>query len=107
MATITHKRGDTFELTCSLENQGNDVDITGWTVAAQLRKTDDTLVQNMTITVTNAAAGEFTISAPDTETDDWPIENLEIDVQFTESSGNISSSETFTIAVIKDITRVV
>lgn len=105
MATIAHKRGDTFELTCSLENGGNDVDITGWTVAAQLRKTDDTLVQAMTITVTNASAGEFIISASDTETDDWPIENLEIDVQFTEASGNISSSETFTINVIKDITR--
>lgn len=106
MATISHKRGDTFELTCSLENQGNDVDITGWSVAAQLRKTDDTLVQDMTVTVTDAAVGEFQITADDTETDDWPIENLEIDVQFTESSGNISSSETFTIAVIKDITRV-
>jgi hypothetical protein len=106
MATISHKRGDTFELTCSLENQGNDVDMTGWSIAAQLRKTDDTLVQDMTVTVTDAAAGEFKITAADTETDDWPIENLEIDVQFTEFSGNISSSETFTIAVIKDITRV-
>jgi hypothetical protein len=106
MATISHKRGDTFELTCSLENQGNDVDMTGWSIAAQLRKTDDTLVQDMTVTVTDAAAGEFKITAADTETDDWPIENLEIDVQFTEVSGNISSSETFTIAVIKDITRV-
>lgn len=105
MATIAHKRGDTFELTCSLENGGNDVDITGWTVAAQLRKTDDTLVQAMTITVTNASAGEFTITAANTETDDWPLGNLDIDVEFTEASGAVSSSETFTINVIKDITR--
>lgn len=105
MATITHKRGDTFELTCSLENGGNDVNITGWTVAAQLRQIDDTLVQGMTVTVTDAAAGEFTITAANTETDDWPIGNLEIDVEFTESDGSVSSSETFTIAVIKDITR--
>lgn len=105
MAEIAHKRGDTFELTCSLENGGNPVDITGWTVAAQLRKGDDTLVQSVTVTVTDASAGEFTVTAASTETDDWPIENLDIDVEFTEASGAVSSSETFTINVIKDITR--
>lgn len=105
MATINHKRGDTFELTCSLENGGNDVNITGWTVAAQLRQSDDTLVQSLTVTVTDAAAGEFTITAANTETDDWPIAALEVDVEFTETDGSVSSSDTFTINVIKDITR--
>lgn len=105
MATINHKRGDTFELTCSLENGGNDVNITGWTVAAQLRQSDDTLVQSLTVTVTDAAAGEFTITAANTETDGWPIAALEVDVEFTETDGSVSSSDTFTINVIKDITR--
>ena len=105
MATINHKRGDTFELTCSLENGGTDVDITGWTVAAQLRQTDDTLVQALTVTVTDAAAGEFKITAANTETDDWPVAALDVDVEFTESDGSVSSTDTFTINVIKDITR--
>jgi hypothetical protein len=105
MATITHKRGDTFELTLTLENDGNAVDITNFTIASQIRQQDDTLVQALTVTKIDPVNGQFTLTAVDTSTDDWPIANLEVDVEFIEADGTVSSSETFNINVLKDITR--
>lgn len=106
MATITHKRGDTFELTLTLENDGNAVDITNFTIASQIRQQDDVLVQALTVTKTDPTNGQFTLTSTDTETEGWPIANLEVDVEFIEDTGVVSSSETFNINVLKDITRV-
>lgn len=105
MATITHKRGDTFELSCTLENQGVPVDITNFTITSQLRLSDDTLLQALTVTVTDAAAGAFTLGATATETEGWGIASYECDIEFVEGSGEVNSSQTFTVNVLKDITR--
>ena len=106
MAVITHKRGDTFQLTLTLENQGNAVDITNFTIASQIRDQDDQLVEALTVTKTDASNGVFTLSATDTQTETWPIAKLDVDVEFIEPNNTVSSSETFNIQVIKDITRV-
>tara|TARA_R110002153_G_scaffold251161_2_gene408070 strand:+ start:251 stop:571 length:321 start_codon:yes stop_codon:yes gene_type:complete len=106
MAIITHKRGDTFELTLTLENQGNAVDITLFTIACQVRDQEDALIQALTVTKTDPTNGVFTLTAADTETDDWPLLKLDTDVEFIEPDATVSSSETFNIQVIKDITRV-
>jgi len=106
MATISHKRGDTFFLSSSLEQDGNPIDISTWIISCQARKTDDTLVQDFTVTVTDAASGDFTISATDAETELWPIGTLEVDIEFIEAGPVVSSTETFFISVVKDITRV-
>jgi len=104
MATITHKRGDTFELSCTLENEGNIVDITNFTITSQLRLPDDTLLQALTVTVTDAAAGAFTLSATATETEGWDVASYQCDIEFIDD-GEVNSSETFVLNVIKDITR--
>lgn len=105
MATITHKRGDTFELSCTLENEGNAVDITNFTIACQVRAADDTLLQALTVTKTNAVGGVFTLGATATETETWGVAQYVADIEFIEVAGEVNSSETFTINVIKDITR--
>jgi len=105
MATIIHKRGDTFELAATLENEGNAVDITNFTITAQVREYDDTLLQALTVTVTDAAAGAFTLSATPAETETWAVQQYQCDIEFVDGGGEINSSETFTINVIKDITR--
>ena len=105
MATITHKRGDTFELSCTLENEGVAVDITNFTITSQLRLPDDTLLQALTVTVTDAAAGAFTLSATSNETEGWGVASYQCDIEFIEGSGEVNSSETFVLNVIKDITR--
>jgi len=106
MAIINHKRGDTFELTLTLENQGNAVDVTNFTIACQVRDQSDLLIQTLTVTKTDPTNGVFTLTASDTETYLWPLVKLETDVEFIEADTTVSSSETFSIQVIKDITRV-
>ena len=105
MATITHKRGDTFDLSCTLENDGVAVDITNFTITSQIRTADEALLQALTVTKTDAAAGAFALSATSAETETWNPATYDADIEFIESSGEVNSSQTFTIAVIKDITR--
>lgn len=105
MAVITHKRGDTFELNMTLENQGIAIDLTGWTIASQVRAGDDSLVDDLTVTITDAAAGQVTVSATAAETEQWPTGQLDWDIEFTDPSGAVSSSDTITVTVVKDITR--
>ena len=105
MTTITHKRGDTFELSATLENEGVAVDITNFTITSQIRQADDTLLQALTVTKTDAVNGAFTLSATAAQTETWGPATYESDIEFIEGGGEVNSSETFRIAVIKDITR--
>ena len=105
MATFIHKRGDTFSLSSSVENSGVAVDITGWTISSQVRKADDTLVEDLTVTIDDALGGLFTLSATALATESWPVENLYCDIEFTEAGGDVNSTETFIISVQRDITR--
>jgi len=105
MATINHKRGDTFELSSTLENEGNPVDITNFTITSQIRSPDDSLLQALTVTVTDAVNGAFTLSATPAQTETWDNIQYLSDIEFVDGGGEVNSSETFTINVIKDITR--
>ena len=105
MATITHKRGDTFELSATLENSGNAVDITNFTITSQVRDVEDALLQALTVTITDAATGAFTVSATPAQTETWAVKTYDCDIEFIEVGGEVNSTETFQIDVIKDITR--
>lgn len=105
MTTITHKRGDTFAIACTIENAGVAVNITGWTIASQARGADDAVLQTFTVTVTDAAAGSFTISATSTQTELWTLGSYSVDIEFIDGEGEVNSTETFTLSVIRDITR--
>jgi hypothetical protein len=105
MATITHKRGDTFVLSATLENSGNPVDITNFTITSQVRDVADELLQALTVTVTDANAGAFTVSATPAQTETWDVKTYVCDIEFVEVGGEVNSTETFEINVLKDITR--
>lgn len=47
----------------------------------------------------------LSLSAAPTSTSTWPIGDLECDVEFTDTSGQVRSSQTFAIKAIKDVTR--
>lgn len=106
MATFTHKRGDTFQLLSSVENEGVAVDITNYTIASQARDSDDTVLQTFTVTKTDAANGIFTITATAAQTELWAPDRYSVDIEFTAASGEVSSTETFTLNVVADITRI-
>lgn len=105
MTTITHKRGDTFELACTVENAGVPVDITAWTITSQARDDADAVLQSFTVTKTDAANGAFSISATSTQTEAWELGGYSVDIEFIEGGGEVNSTETFTLSVLRDITR--
>lgn len=103
MATIVHKRGDTFKLMCAVAINEVAQDITGWAIASQVRK-GSILVETLTIEPISAAAGTFMLTS-EQRTDSWPTGDLQLDVEYTLSSGQVISTETLTISCIKDVTQ--
>lgn len=96
---IPFKRGDTF----SLEATAIGEDITTWTIQSQIRDNSGTLISELDITKTDAANGKYTLTH-DGSTSSWPLKMLYCDIQYT-VGGVISSTETFRIEMIEDITR--
>jgi hypothetical protein len=122
MANINHKRGDTFQLDFTLEANEAAVDITNFDIRAQARNAAGTLIlewneTNSGVNVTNASGGLFNFKSEATysstptgqlATESWPLGVMNVDVEFTDTSAtpdSVSSSETFTITVLEDVTR--
>lgn len=98
-------RGDDFSIPMTLtdpENNGTPVDITGWTIASQVRYARK-LISDLDVTITDGPAGQFTISLPYSQTASWPARELKCDIQFDRPEGRISS-QTFIINVTEDQT---
>lgn len=108
MVQVYHKRGDTLSLGCKwTDNNGTPINLVGYTIASQVKAVG--FFANLTVVVTNAALGEFNLSATATATSTWPITSSQAsrtfcDVQFT-VSGVVASSETFQVVVLEDITQ--
>jgi len=124
MANINHKRGDNFQLDFTLDENGVAVDITNYDIRAQARSADGTLIlewnENQSppgVNITNAAGGLFNLKSEATytstptgqlDTESWPLGVMNVDIEFTDTSAtpdSVSSSDTFTITVVEDITR--
>lgn len=104
MATITHKRGDTLEWVITLTDNEVAVDITSWTIRSQIRQ-GSTLTQALTITKTNAANGIFNITATAAQTSSWSVGSHSVDIEFSDASSVVFSTETFTLRLLEDISR--
>jgi len=104
--SINFKRGDTLSMTCQrLTAAAAAFNLVGYTMAATVR--NGAFSQALTVTVTNASLGQFTLSQTATNTAAWPISDdddsvMYCDIQFT--SGSVESTETFKIIVREDIT---
>lgn len=96
---ILFKRGDTF----SLQATANGEDITTWTIQSQIRDNAGTLISELTVTKIDSPSGEYTLTHTGS-TAAWPLKMLYCDIQYT-VGGVISSTETFRIEVVEDITR--
>lgn len=70
MSSITRVRGDDWAIAGTISAGGAPVDLTSATITSQIRRTADsaTVTETFTVTKTNAAAGEITLSLSDTET---------------------------------------
>lgn len=107
MIRITHKRGDTFEHTLRVLQAagGQGADMAGWAIAAEARQPQNAaLVQAFTCEWIDANVGLHKVTAPSEDTQGWPIERIEFDIQFTSADGFVMSSETIAIDVLEDRT---
>lgn len=105
-ATISHKRGDTFEWYLELPaDEYEDGYFVGWTVASQIRNTKGRLVAELSTSWGTPAENTRVLRLFAADTAGWPLGDHEADVQFTrESDGFIKSTETFIVSVGKDVT---
>lgn len=105
MANITHKRGDTLEWVVTLTQNGTAVDISDWTIKSQIRQ-ETTLIAEFTVIKIDSAAGQFSLSATAAQTASWSLGSHSVDIEFTDGTGYVVSSQTFTLQLVKDITYV-
>ena len=103
MQQVTHKRGDTFSLDLEVSQDDSPLDLTGYTITSQIRTQHDVLVADLTVTVTNAATGQVSVSSESTT--DWPTGEHLWDVEFYDGSSSRWSIETVQVKVLPDVTR--
>lgn len=104
MTKIIIKKGDTLALSCSLkDSDGVPINLTSVTITSQVRNAIiGTLVQDLTVIITNAVLGEYTLTSADTS--NWPVDSLQCDIKYVFSSPSTIRTETFTIDVKQAVT---
>lgn len=107
MTELQHKRGDTFVLQCEAKNDsGTAINLTGWTIKAQIKaqvRGRWSFADTFVVSVTNAASGTFKITKSDTKS--WPVGLAYMDIEYTDGSGRIMSTETICVTVVADVTE--
>lgn len=96
--TATVKRGDTFHAAC----QRVGVNITSTVIRSQLRA--GTWRQDLTVTKTNAATGEFTLTATAADAELWPVGVATWDIEY-DDGGDVHSTETISLRIVEDVTH--
>lgn len=99
---IPFKRGDTFLLEGTVTQNSTPQDITGWTIRSQVRN-GPVLIAALTVNYLDRALGKYQLRFDNTS--NWPVRSLQCDIEYTTSSGQVVSSETFDIEVAADITQ--
>lgn len=101
------KQGNTLSITGQRRTAaGAAVDLTGYTVAATVRDPrNDSILAALTVTVTDAAAGQFTLGATAAQTATWPPGAYRFDVRFTSAGGVVDSTDSTPLQVLRAETR--
>ena len=100
---IEIKRGEQLVLDVTrTDAAGLPVSLTGMTITSSVAITG--FSQALGVAVTNAAAGQFRLSAPAAQTQAWPVAALSCDVKYDAGGGAIRRSKTFKIKVAQEIT---
>ena len=104
--TITRVRGDDWSIPGAIAADGAAVNLTGATVTSKLRRHyDSTASTSFTVTVTNAAAGELTLSLADTATAVIDPGTYYYDVQVVAGSTTTTYGAGSVLVVAADVTR--
>ena len=98
---ISFKRGDTFAFFANVTTDGTTPLVTAVTnIRSQVRTVSNSLLSELTVTTTETP-GEYMFKAG--PTNNWGIGSHILDIEIT-TDGNISSSDTIIVEVLKDVT---
>lgn len=101
--TAQIKRGDSFGLTLQVAIAGTVQDLTNWTILSQVRQADGKLVETLVANIVDGPQGKFNVAS--LGTGQWPVGLLDWDIQYTTDAGQIISTDTIQINVVKDVSR--
>jgi hypothetical protein len=101
--SIKHKRGDTFIYHGVVRETRNGpvMNITDWTITSMIRTQTDALIAEADVTITDGAAGEYTVRVDNTI--GWPVDYLHWDIQHADGAGDIRSTETVLLRIVADV----
>jgi hypothetical protein len=110
MVTVEHKRGATLSYSAAVtdETTGAAVDLTGYTVTAQLRsRVGLTLVATATVTLADqgTSPGVFSVTVDAATPATWTAGDVLVtDVRLVEPGGAVRATQTIAIAVVERVT---
>ena len=101
----TIKPGDTLFLECTVtEDDGTTpLNLTGWTIASQVRTKRGLLLADLTVDLHTPIAGQYSLRTDATTT--WPTGMAEMDISYSDSGGRVMSTETLIVHVEHDVTH--
>lgn len=101
------KQGDTFTLACAYKENGVAVNITDFTIRAQLRDSTGDLILELPVSKANQTTnpGVFVLGSNTPPSPPFPIDELSCDIQFSDADDVVRSTQTFNVPVVEDVTH--
>jgi hypothetical protein len=104
---FTIEQGTTFSRVLTLQENGSAMNLTGYSVASQMRSTHDSssIAATITGTVSNASSGQITLSLTNTQTSAIEEAIYVYDVEITSGAGSVTRILEGNITVTPEVTR--
>ena len=104
---FTIEQGTTFSRVLTLQENGSAMNLTGYSVASQMRSTHDSssIVATFSGSVTNASSGQLTLSLTNSQTSAIDEAIYVYDVEITSGAGAVTRILEGNIIVTPEVTR--
>jgi len=104
---FTIEQGTTFSRVLTLQENGSAMNLTGYSVASQMRSTHDSssIVATFSGSVTNASSGQLTLSLTNSQTSAIEEAIYVYDVEITSGAGAVTRILEGNITVTPEVTR--
>lgn len=86
-----------------VDANGDAVSLSGLSISSQMVRSANRVA--LSVVIVDAAAGRFNLSLTAAQTADLAVGSWISDVEFRDPSGNVVSSDTYTIFVVQDVTN--
>tara|TARA_B100001564_G_C20645019_1_gene674011 strand:- start:356 stop:691 length:336 start_codon:yes stop_codon:yes gene_type:complete len=104
---FTIEQGTTFSRVLTLQENSSAMNLTGYSVASQMRSTHDssTVVATFSGSVTNASSGQITLSLTNSQTSAIEEAIYVYDVEITSGAGAVTRILEGNVTVTPEVTR--